>query len=83
MSSPVRRFRPQPKKLRWPRWRLRRTIGEDQVDIFGVLRARYQGGDRPAQWAVLETILRLKVIEEIEQFICINQPPAALTVLSS
>ena len=83
-----RRYRSEPKQPSWPRWggwRLWREIsgrpaeagGQDQADLFAV-GARYHGGTGPLRRVVPVTILRPDVLHEVERFICINQPPAAL-----
>jgi hypothetical protein len=41
--------------------------------------ARYHGGTGPLRRVVPVTILRPDVLDEVERFIRINQPPAALS----
>ena len=52
--------------------------GRDQADLFAA-GARYHGGTGPLRRVVPVTILRPGVLQEVERFIRINQPPAALS----
>jgi len=78
-----RRYRPEPKPQRWPRWggwRLWREVdgspakAEGQADLFGAAGARHHGEPMRSRRTLPVVILRRDVLEEVDRFVSVNQP---------